>query len=541
MKKIKFVSLLLSLLLLFSVLPVNMLSAGALGGNCGENIAWSFDDVSGKLTLTGSGAMTDYTEQTIPWPANKVKSLEISSDITYIGNYAFYGCVLLGTVELPNGVEEIGESAFRYCNILTDVSMPSSVKKIGENAFGWCVSLKNVKIPQELETIDDYAFYYCTSMTSFDIPSTVKSIGKGVFYNCRNLLSSKVPDGITALPDDFYRGCESLGKVELPDSITSIGENAFRNCLKIKNVDIPSKVTTIGNAAFMECSELTELAIPGGVSKIQGEMFKNCIALTKIRMPASVTEVSADAFYGCRAFTDVYYCGNSQQKAAITIGKNNSRLSGSTWHYALCEENGHTPDEWHTDENGHYHICTVCGETFDEGEHKGGTATLTDKPVCEECGESYGEVLKLAQPVIKVVSNKTKQEDVKIEIISKTSGETIFEATAEGENVEYKFPEIEPQECKVIVSKSNHVKREYDLSIGYGEVVLETRINLLGDVNGDGSITTADFAVAAFNVNQTVKSEGYDFELLDINGDGKVNMLDLSRIVAHIQQKKLIW
>ncbi len=48
-------------------------------------------------------------------------------------------------------------------------------------------------------------------------------------------------------------------------------------------------------------------------------------------------------------------------------------------------------DEWESDEDLHWHEC-ICGATTDEDEHSGGEATCTEKAVCEECGESYGKL-----------------------------------------------------------------------------------------------------------------------------------------------------
>ncbi len=53
----------------------------------------------------------------------------------------------------------------------------------------------------------------------------------------------------------------------------------------------------------------------------------------------------------------------------------------------------HTPgEELFFDETGHWYVCTKCEEQVDYAEHFGGTATCTEKAVCEVCGVSYGEL-----------------------------------------------------------------------------------------------------------------------------------------------------
>ena len=46
---------------------------------------------------------------------------------------------------------------------------------------------------------------------------------------------------------------------------------------------------------------------------------------------------------------------------------------------------------WKTDNRSHWHLCE-CGEVFDDEPHRGGTATETERAICEICGTEYGEL-----------------------------------------------------------------------------------------------------------------------------------------------------
>ena len=50
--------------------------------------------------------------------------------------------------------------------------------------------------------------------------------------------------------------------------------------------------------------------------------------------------------------------------------------------------------EWSYDDNGHWKACTNpgCDAVNEYSAHQGGTATCTQKAVCEICGQEYGEV-----------------------------------------------------------------------------------------------------------------------------------------------------
>lgn len=52
----------------------------------------------------------------------------------------------------------------------------------------------------------------------------------------------------------------------------------------------------------------------------------------------------------------------------------------------------HTPDFWHYNIADHYRYCSTCDEMLDVENHKGGTATCTQKAKCTVCGFAYGEV-----------------------------------------------------------------------------------------------------------------------------------------------------
>ena len=61
-----------------------------------------------------------------------------------------------------------------------------------------------------------------------------------------------------------------------------------------------------------------------------------------------------------------------------------------------------------------------------------------------------------------------------------------------------------------------------------------------GDVNGDGIINVNDLTKAAAHVKGRKLLVGDQFKAADINGDGKINVSDISLIAAHIKGKKLL-
>ena len=139
------------------------------------NFTWTLTDedqdgVDETLTITGTGAMTDFADwRDRPWNYNyeNIKTVIISNGITSISNHAFNGCYRLTSVTIPNGVQRIGHWAFHSCsNVgLTSITIPGSVQTIGELAFSGCSYLSSFTIPASVTSIGSDAFRDCTNLT----------------------------------------------------------------------------------------------------------------------------------------------------------------------------------------------------------------------------------------------------------------------------------------------------------------------------------------------------------------------------------------
>ena len=102
-----------------------------------------------------------------------------------VGNYAFYKCSKLTSVDLPF-VTDIKPYAFRECTALTSANLPS-VTNIGIYAFDGCAYLASLNLPS-IQTIGTNAIQKCAYMTSVDLHSLL-SISSKTFYYCYSLTS----------------------------------------------------------------------------------------------------------------------------------------------------------------------------------------------------------------------------------------------------------------------------------------------------------------------------------------------------------------
>ena len=187
-------------------------------GSCGDYVNYSFVSSTGIMTISGTGAMADYTfESGGPWYAYRtsIRSIVVQSGVTGIGEFAFKDCTYLTAVTLPDTVTEIGSYAFYNCLKLTGLALPSSLTTIGLHAFS-----------------------ECDGLTDITIPGSVGRIQNGAFRDCKGLASVSISQGVTVIDGSVFMGCTALTDLTIPRSVTSIGTWAILNCSNLASVSI---------------------------------------------------------------------------------------------------------------------------------------------------------------------------------------------------------------------------------------------------------------------------------------------------------------
>ncbi len=145
-----------------------------------------------------------------------LKSVEISNN-GKIGNYAFSGCTALTSAVVDNH-GAIGNYAFSGCNMVKSLTLGSDVTSIGNNAFYNNNRLKTVVIPDSVTTIGSSAFEGCSSLDSVTIGKGLTVMSASSFKNCSSLTSLIIPANIKTIGDYVFSGCTKLADVTFEDS-----------------------------------------------------------------------------------------------------------------------------------------------------------------------------------------------------------------------------------------------------------------------------------------------------------------------------------
>ena len=142
-------------------------------------------------------------------------------------NTMFFDCLSLKSIELPSGMTCIGDHMFFACDELENVVIPDSVTKIGYDAFLYCISLRRIVIPNSVTEIGFSAFEGCSALEDVSLPGSVGTIQMFTFEDCTSLTRIVIPEGVETIELYAFRNCENLRSVSLPLSLREIEEGAF--------------------------------------------------------------------------------------------------------------------------------------------------------------------------------------------------------------------------------------------------------------------------------------------------------------------------
>ena len=393
----KLLTLLLSLVLILSVIPMSALTANAetYSGKCGENLTWSLDTETGVLDITGTGDMNDYYyDSKAPWYSyrDSIETVNIADTVTSIGHIAFYECSSLTEITIPDSVTSIGRDAFYGCSnlktvnnysVLPIVKGSSAIGYAGyyadtvnwyvDNVFGTCgdnltwsldfeTGVLNITGTGEMR-FDDYLFY-----GSEIVPSPPWDI----YYQI--IKTVNIAEGVTNIENGAFIG-NSLTEITIPNSVTQIGIYAFDSCKILKiynysNLKITKGSTANGyigyNADFI-CNCIGSL---GTNIEYSFEPTTGALKITGTGMMNNYLSVTDTPWYGCR--TDIkkieisdgiinigdYAFADCTDLTSVTFGKDVSSIGRYTFYNCSSLTEITIPDSVESIETNAFLGCT---------------------------------------------------------------------------------------------------------------------------------------------------------------------------------------
>ena len=327
-----------------------------LKGSCSaegseDSVQWALTDDDGDgsytLTISGSGAMVDFTSPTAPNAENAniapwytalladentssvpITEIKIDEGVTYLGNYAFSYLTNVVKVNIPASITSLGDSIFRGDTALTTVEWASDFKApeitdtdskdniyrgnyVPTSMFDGCTSLGKGKelstwLPASFNGVGCAAFRGTQFTVDFDNWSNLNYIGAYGFAGMPNLdsftLSNEITLGLRGGASNAFNS-SGLRSLTVADGIVAIPSGLCNGCEQLSSVALADSVTTIAMNAFFNTKALEKIDLKN-VQTINGYAFWGS-GLTDLVLPKSVKKVESRAFEACTSLTKV--------------------------------------------------------------------------------------------------------------------------------------------------------------------------------------------------------------------------------------------
>ena len=267
-------SLVMSVVLVVSTFMSVMVVDAAAVTVPGPNLQYTFDSNTGTLTISGQGDMYDFRDTNlglnhqVPWTSVKeqIKTVIVEEGVTGIGEYSFFKCENLTSVQLPSTLKIIrGAGA---------TGGYAGTNTLSYGAFRQCVSLESIVFPEGLETIEAVAFRECTSLKKVVLPDSLTSLGTGAFVNCSGLAEVTFGSGLTEIPVECFYNCSNLATINWGPTVSDVGEWAFYNS-RLTSIKIPEQITKISGRGFADSFHLRDAYIYNRDCSIAELAFNN--------------------------------------------------------------------------------------------------------------------------------------------------------------------------------------------------------------------------------------------------------------------------
>lgn len=282
------------------------------------------------------------------------ETFEVWDSVHTLGDFSFYNCYYLKSVNIVGGIEIIGEGTFAGCLNLLTVSLPSSLIIIGGSpdgfiktdsqvvvgAFEGCNLLNNISMGglTNLTTIADRTFTGCTNLLNVSLPNSVVYVGSSAFdgsayltnvyaVNANNVfvLDNRIlfkyqPGGsvnnhaslstVLTIYNGVFENISASAHISyiigLLGNVTGISQNAFRNFSLFPSSSVElTNIIGLGDNAFMD-SNIENIVIGGSVKYWGVRVFSGCTDLYYVAFDIGLTGIGEYAFDNCSSLETIF-------------------------------------------------------------------------------------------------------------------------------------------------------------------------------------------------------------------------------------------
>ena len=328
---------------------------------------------------------------------------------------------------------------------------------------------------------------------------------------------------VTMVANDYSRTVS--GHVVIPDQVLYQGryykvsalDDTFYDNANITSVTFGKNVKIIGDHSFYWCSGLTGMfTIPEGVTRIGNSAFSHCDALTGVSIPKSLTSIGEYAFNECEALTAVYITDIAAWSILSFHQYWDSPLSYAHHLYLNGTEvqNLEIPDEATSIGDFAFYECTSL-QSMNTGN---GVDTIGWRSFLD-CTNlrcvTFGKNVKYIKD----------DAFYGCSALSEIFSHPVDPPALEGNGV---FDDVDIYSLTVHVPKGSKDKYNQYYPWYWCNIVEDLVTTTPGDVNGDGKVNVSDVTAL---VNMILGVIPKDEDSADVNGDGRVNVSDVTALI----------
>ncbi len=324
--------------------------------------AWYFD-IDGVLFYR-EGSVTEVTLVCMP-QSSPITDYVMPEDryITAIGEYAFYNCNNLVSVQVAAGVTIIRSEAFYNCRNLKDVDMGPDVQALESYIFEGCKAMEHLRLSASLVDVRiDGRFLSAASVKTLTVPRSASYIPEQ-FLTHSTLTAFEVEEGNPAYTSvdgvlftadgtvllSYPKGKEGASYA-IPEGTVELGKDAFYHVGQLTQLTMPDSLEILGDSALEGTKGLQELTLGKNITTLEYDSIYGS-GITSLTLSEKLTEdtVNGNCIYGCNQLTTLHvpagaaYIPDNMAKhgslTAIEVEEGNSRyFSANGVLYEVDEE-----------------------------------------------------------------------------------------------------------------------------------------------------------------------------------------------------------
>ena len=380
-----------------------------------------------------------------------------------------------------------------------------------------------------VKSIGTCAFYKQSDLQAVVIPTSVTEFKLRSFAFAQNLARVTFMNreaGLISVGEAAFQECTRLNNVVLPNSTLRIDKEGFRGCSSLSNITLSNQLNYINEYAFADCPVLNNVTLPESLKSIQIAAFNNDAAMSSITFPAALEGIGASAFANCPSLKDVTF---NTSHYNMTIGVD--AFKGSN---AISKVKVAHLDSWVSINfsNPEANPASIAKRIYNGSGTEIINAEVPEGPIYVNNNAFYNcqrlQSVTLPSSIQLINDNIFYGCSSLKKVVSKATNPPAFIGVKDPAEMNSVFEAADLYVPSTSVSSyaSDDWWKRFKQLFKYNEPATYKA----GDANGDGNVNVFD-VTAIVNYILGSPSGNFVFQAADVNNDGNVNVFDVTKVV----------